>query len=445
MPPSDKVITLAGLSGLRDRHPGKKIAFCTGCFDIVHSGHPVFFQQCREHADLLIVGVGDDDTVRKLKGESRPVNPAANRLYLIAAFEAVDYVLLNGEVGEDTVDFREALEALRPDLLVVDDEDTAIAAKAALCDPLGVELVTVPRDLPPELIPTSTSQIIETVNYALRCPLRIDFAGGWTDIPFLMEGEAGFVSNAAIRPLVEFRDGNLNFSGYPRGSGLTTSTAAKMLEMLSAPHYVAAGKELRVIAEDLFSYENRDLHWAIGRQDMYVLTYGAFNCLRCETDRVVREPNSVTAESLEKLRSHLVLMHTSQSRNAQTVVEQVHERYKTRQGQTALTEMVELGQCFCRALEASRFDECGAIMHRNWEQQKALAPASSSPVIDEIYEYAQSIGGMGKLCGAGGGGAFVFYAKDPDAFLSQMKTKFSMCFEIEFDFEMRDIKTLNGL
>jgi len=442
---SDKIILPSALARLRERHPGQRIAFCSGCFDIVHSGHPVFFDQCRAYADLLVVGVGDDATVRALKGESRPVNPAANRLFLVAAFGAVDYVLLNGDVGDDTIDFREAFQLLRPDVLIVDDEDTAIDAKTALCHEVGVELISVPRDLPPQLVPTSTSQIIETVNFALRCPLRIDFAGGWTDIPFLMEDEPGYVSNVAIRPLVELRDGNLNFSGYPRGSGLTTSTAARMLEMLSAPHYVAAGKELRAIAEDLFSYENRDLHWAIGRQDMYVLTFGGFNCLRYEQDRAVREPHSVKVEVLQTLKSHLVLMHTSQSRNAQTVVEQVHERYRSRAGRAALAEMVELGQAFRHALENSSFEECGDIMHRNWEQQKSLAPASTSPGIDEIYDYARSIGGMGKLCGAGGGGAFVFYAADADAFLAQMKARFSRCFEIDFDFEMRDIKVLNGL
>lgn len=440
-----KILKQDELAGLRERYPGKRIGFCTGCFDLIHAGHAVFFAQAREHADVVVVGLGNDNTLQKLKGISRPVTPEPNRLYLVAAFGDVDHVVLNSDLEDNKIDFREVLEALQPNVFVLNSDDDAVDAKQRLCENLEIECVRVPRDLPRELIPSSSSQIIDHINYALRCPLRIDFAGGWTDIPFLMKGAPGYVSNAAIRPLVELRQGQHNFAGYPRGSGLTTSTAAKILDLLNSPRYVAAGKDLHAIAEDLFQFENKELHWAIGRQDMYALTYGGFNCFRCEADTAIREEHAVTPDVLTAFRQHLVLLHTSQSRNAQSVVEDVYQHHATDFGREALQGLAELGLAFSDALGRQKYDECGEIMHRNWEQQKTLAPASTTPVIDEIYEAAYQTGARGKLCGAGGGGAFVFYADDAPAFLSEMKLRFSGCFEIDFEFELRDIKTLNGI
>lgn len=283
-------------------------------------------------------------------------------------------------------------------------------------------------------------------DYVLRCPLRIDFAGGWTDIPFLMNGTPGYVSNAAIRPLIEWNQSQYNFSVYPRGSGLTTSTAAKILDLLSSPHYNAAKKDLHTIAEDIFQFENKELHWAIGRQDMYALIYGGFNCFRCETDTAIREEHTVTPDVLSSgFRQHLVLLHTNQSRDAQDVVEDVYRHYKTDTGQDALRILAELGLKFCDTLSNLKYDECGEIMHLNWEQQKRLAPASTSPKLDKIYDTAYQIGARGKLCGAGAGGAFIFYTEDTSEFLSEMKHQHPECFEIDFEFESRDIKTLNAI
>jgi rfaE bifunctional protein nucleotidyltransferase chain/domain len=440
-----KIRNPADLPGLRAEHADRTIGFCTGCFDILHSGHAIFFEQCREHADILVVGVGSDDTLRSLKGASRPILPEANRLYLIAALADVDYVVLNGELTENNIDFKATLEALRPNVFVVNDDDAEIAAKQALCDAVGTRLQAVPCVVPEYLKPTSTTGIIERVDQALRCPLRLDFAGGWTDIPALMGDDFGYVTSAAIKPHVEYRHGAFNYSGYPRGSGLTTSTAAKMLEMLGSPHYVAANKDLRVIAEDLFQYENKELNWAIGRQDMYALTYGGVRCYECRAGTAVPLPSSVSPATIARLESEIVILHSSQSRNAQCVAEEVHQRHQAPEGRRTLNRMAELGRNFATSLTDDDIEACGEIMHENWELQKILAPASTSDSLDAIYAYAHQLGARGKLCGAGGGGAYAFRAKDVDAFIFDMKKKFPVCFEIDFSFEPRDIKTLNGI
>ena len=262
----EKVITVEQLDALRKKYHDKTIVFCSGCYDILQSGHAVFFNQCQQFGDLLVVGVGRDHTLEALKGPGRPVNPENNRLYLVAALQDVDYTVLNDhEIGEGKIDFREVVTRLRPDVFVLNRDDSAIAEKQALCDTVGTRIEYVDRAVPEELSPTSTTRIINKINYAYRAPLRIDFAGGWTDVPYIMGGQTGYVSNVAIKPLIEVKNGAFNFSGYPRGSGLSTSTAVKLLELISAKNYNAEPKSLAMIGEDLFNLENKELNWAIGR------------------------------------------------------------------------------------------------------------------------------------------------------------------------------------
>ena len=97
-------------------------------------------------------------------------------------------------------------------------------------------------------------------------------------------------------------------------------------------------------------------------------------------------------------------------------------------------------------LQDTNFAGCASIMERNFEAQKQLAPASSSDRLDEMYEVAKENSALGgKICGAGGGGAFVFYATDPDRVITSLKEKFVDCFEIDFEFEYQSIKGLNGM
>ena len=76
---------------------GKKIVFTNGCFDILHVGHVRYLTTAREFGDLLIVGLNTDESVRKLKGESRPINDENSRVEVLLGLKAVDYVVLFGE------------------------------------------------------------------------------------------------------------------------------------------------------------------------------------------------------------------------------------------------------------------------------------------------------------------------------------------------------------
>jgi D-beta-D-heptose 7-phosphate kinase/D-beta-D-heptose 1-phosphate adenosyltransferase len=112
-----KILTEQTLGIVREKHPGKKIVYCSGCYDILQSGHAVFFDQCREFGDILVVGIGRDTVISQLKGPGRPVNPETNRLYLVAAMQDVDYAVLNSpDLLPGKMDHAPILENLRPNL-----------------------------------------------------------------------------------------------------------------------------------------------------------------------------------------------------------------------------------------------------------------------------------------------------------------------------------------
>lgn len=440
-----KVLTESQLEQFRQENSRKKIVFCTGCYDILQSGHAVFFNQCKSFGDILVVGVGRDEVITKLKGPGRPVNPENNRIYLVAAMHDVDYAILNDrEIVGGKIDFRNILQNLKPDIFVLNDDDAGIEEKAEICKAVGTEIKFVPRIVPPELEPTSTTRIIDKINFKYRAPLRIDFAGGWTDVPYIMHNKKGYVSNVSISPLIDYKNGVFNFSGYPRGSGLSTSTAVKLLEMISSRNYNADSKSLAQIGEDLFNLENVELNWAIGRQDQYSIVYGGFNCFEFGSDYAKRLDIDIPIETLEAFKNTLLLLHTGLSRNAQSAVEQVYQNHYTPGGKNALEKLAYYGLEFALTLQKGKLTECARIMEKNFEAQIQLASASTNAKLDAMYAFAKKNGAIGgKIAGAGGGGAFLFSCEDPNHLKNAMKKEFVECFEIDFDFHYKDIKKLN--
>ena len=97
--------------GDRLRRAGQKIVFANGCFDMLHAGHVRYLQAARAEGDALVVGVNGDQAVRTLKGRGRPLLPASARAELVAALEAVDYVVIFDEPTAEAV-----LSELRPDV-----------------------------------------------------------------------------------------------------------------------------------------------------------------------------------------------------------------------------------------------------------------------------------------------------------------------------------------
>lgn len=95
------------------RAHGERIVFTNGCFDILHAGHVGYLEQARKQGDRLILAVNSDASVKRLKGEGRPINPVKRRMAVLAGLEAVDWVVS----FEDETPER-LLELIKPDILV---------------------------------------------------------------------------------------------------------------------------------------------------------------------------------------------------------------------------------------------------------------------------------------------------------------------------------------
>ena len=80
-----------------ERAAGRTIAFANGCFDLLHVGHVRYLESASHEADVLIVAINDDESVRALKGTGRPILSAADRAELVAALRAVTYVVIFSE------------------------------------------------------------------------------------------------------------------------------------------------------------------------------------------------------------------------------------------------------------------------------------------------------------------------------------------------------------
>jgi len=96
-----------------ERKKGKKIVFTNGCFDIIHAGHVDYLEKAKKLGDFLVVGLNSDNSVKRLKGNTRPINPQEYRKKVLEGLKAVDLVVI---FEEDTPE--NLIKAIKPDILV---------------------------------------------------------------------------------------------------------------------------------------------------------------------------------------------------------------------------------------------------------------------------------------------------------------------------------------
>lgn len=107
-----KLVNDRSAAELREKHKHKKIVFTNGCFDILHIGHIRYLQETAKLGDLLVVGLNSDQSVKRLKGEERPINNEQDRAEVLCALEFVDYVVI---FEEDTP--YDLISKIQPDVL----------------------------------------------------------------------------------------------------------------------------------------------------------------------------------------------------------------------------------------------------------------------------------------------------------------------------------------
>jgi len=194
--------------------------FVSGCYDIIHAGHIQFFREARALGDFLTVCFASAEVLWLHKRRKSSL-PDEHKRALLANLRCVDEVVI-GRGLEEGIDFREHFLRIRPHALVVTEDDKYASLKRALCAEVGAEYIVLPKT-PPEFPPISTTEIVRYIRAPQEAPLRVDFAGGWLDVPkFARKG--AYVVNCAISPTVSLREWP-----YERQAGLGGSGAWALL------------------------------------------------------------------------------------------------------------------------------------------------------------------------------------------------------------------------
>lgn len=197
-----------------------KKVFVSGCFDILHGGHIEFFNQAKALGDYLIVCFAGDASLELHKHKKSSL-PEAHKKRLLESLSMIDEVVIGDYLSELGLDFKEHFLRIKPDILAVTEDDKYAKEKTALCKQFNAEYLVLPKTLNFEKI--STTEIINYIKAPSEIALRVDFAGGWLDVPKFSKAGA-YIVNCTITPIV-----SLNKWDYQMGGGLGGSAAYAIL------------------------------------------------------------------------------------------------------------------------------------------------------------------------------------------------------------------------
>jgi D-glycero-alpha-D-manno-heptose-7-phosphate kinase len=293
-----------------------------------------------------------------------------------------------------------------------------------------------------------------------RAPVRIDFAGGWTDVPPFRTEAGGYVVNATITRYayatliphtgVDFRlesgdydtyveardirqmeyDGNLDLlkaavrrmalptgghiitrSDAPPGSG-TGSSASMGVALVGL--LAAATEQGDTPRADLAALANKleieELKIQGGKQDQYAAALGGICFMEFKDPEVRIERLEVSRDFLYELEKHLLLIYTGKSRLSGDIISRVMGAYQRddEQVKTALLNIRQAALDMKAAFLAEDLGRVGEVLDCNWENQKRLYPEMTTPKIEALLTVARPEGVLGaKACGAGGGGCIL--------------------------------------
>jgi D-beta-D-heptose 7-phosphate kinase/D-beta-D-heptose 1-phosphate adenosyltransferase len=142
------------------RAKGQKLVFTNGCFDILHSGHVTYLHCAKKLGDILIVGINTDESIRRIKGDTRPINSLPDRIQVLAGLSAVDYVIPFGDTDDDTP--KSLITSIQPHFFVKGGDYTRdMLPEAETVEKFGGKIVILPH------IPDhSTTSIIRKITYS---------------------------------------------------------------------------------------------------------------------------------------------------------------------------------------------------------------------------------------------------------------------------------------
>jgi len=276
-----------------------------------------------------------------------------------------------------------------------------------------------------------------------RAPTRVDFGGGWTDVPPYCDREGGFVCNAAIarhaearlssvasgraggvepdEPLLRaasrharLRDVDVKVTtDFPVGAGLGGSSAASAAVLAAGITWNGGAIDLKEIAETGRRIEVEELGIAGGRQDHYAATHGGALALTFTTTVSARRI-ALDAALRREIADRSVLVYTGESRISGDTITAVLGAYEAGEKRVvqALARMRELAKLMASALDNGSVDDLGRLVGEHWEHQRSLHATIPTPRIDAIVATSRKAGAIGaKAMGASGGGCVLAIAR----------------------------------
>ncbi|MEP6689813.1 MAG: hypothetical protein ABJD07_01585 [Gemmatimonadaceae bacterium] len=295
-----------------------------------------------------------------------------------------------------------------------------------------------------------------------RAPTRIDFGGGWTDVPPYTTEHGGCVCNLAIArhaevtiipapgrvildedgrveeaasPSAFARDGGPLLmkaalrcasvgdirvglrSDFPFGAGLGGSSAAGVALAGALAEYRGETLSREEVAERSRATEAQELGIAGGKQDHYAAAFGGALGLRFG-ETVTVHPIALNDRLAAELEQRCVLAYTGQSRISGDTIAAVLDAYRAREPRVtrALARMKALAESMIEALEHGSIDDLGLLVAEHWTHQRAMHPTITTLGIERVMEAARAAGALGgKALGASGGGCVVVIAPENEA------------------------------
>jgi D-glycero-alpha-D-manno-heptose-7-phosphate kinase len=254
-----------------------------------------------------------------------------------------------------------------------------------------------------------------------QAPVRIDLAGGWTDVHYFADREGGAVLNAAIAHHVH---GELARAGgrfqvnyhtdVPPGAGLGASAALNVVWLALVNAALGRQPSREDLAEQAYRLEEL-LGVTGGKQDQYAAALGGINLLRFQGGAVQVERLSLGDDTVRQLQERLVLAYSGESRLSGDIHERVWKGYLSGEKKVAaaLRRLTAIALEMREALMSGDLGSFGALLGENWRCQKDLHPSITNETVEGLFRAPTGAGAIsGKACGAGGGGCLLFWCQE---------------------------------
>ncbi len=277
----------------------------------------------------------------------------------------------------------------------------------------------------------------------VKAPVRIDFAGGTTDIyPFTKRG--GAVLNAAINKYVVGKlittDKKVSLEYHadiPTSSGLGTSGVMDVVWLA----LTSSLKERKILAETVYSIEQAT-GIVGGKQDEYAASFGGINFLEFKGRKTKITQLSLSKKIIQELENHLLLCYTKKPHLATRVNKKVIDNVLKGKAQTisSLKKITKIAYQMRDSLYEKDLLTFATLMNEEWENRKKLHKEITTPLLETTIQKGLTHGALGaKVCGAAGGGSILFYCSNRNEVIKAIKKN---TLPITFKFDFKGIKIL---